>query len=96
MSTRIRNLSSLVLPILQKHSVRRASVFGSVLREDFEQSSSDIDFLVEFADGNSLFDHLRLQVELEQKLQRSVDLVEYDSLPQRISNQVLNSAVSIL
>ncbi|MDA1079595.1 MAG: nucleotidyltransferase domain-containing protein [bacterium] len=96
MSTRLTNLSAQVLPILQKHSVRRASLFGSVLRDDFNQGTSDVDFLVEFSDDRSLFDQLRLQIDLEKELQRSVDVVEYDSLKKRIKNDILDSAVSIL
>jgi uncharacterized protein len=42
----------------QKHHIRKLSVFGSVLREDF-RPESDIDFLVEF-DPNHIPGLIRL------------------------------------
>ncbi|HEV2851561.1 MAG TPA: nucleotidyltransferase family protein [Thermoanaerobaculia bacterium] len=52
------------------------AVFGSVLREDF-RPDSDVDFLVRFAPDArwSLFDHARMERELEELLGREVDLV---------------------
>lgn len=52
------------------------AVFGSVLREDFGPDS-DIDLLVRFASDArwSLFDHARMERELEGLLGREVDLV---------------------
>ena len=37
--------------ICREHKVARLLVFGSVLREDFNPETSDIDFLVEFLPG---------------------------------------------
>ena len=96
MSDRTKTLQTQILPILKRYHVRRASLFGSVLRSDFRPDHSDVDLLVEFSTPQSLFGFLRLKVELEQKLKKSVDVVEYDSLKPRISTQVLSSAVSIL
>jgi predicted nucleotidyltransferase len=52
------------------------AVFGSVLRDDF-RPDSDLDFLVRFAPDArwSLFDHARMERELEGLLGREVDLV---------------------
>lgn len=52
------------------------AVFGSVLRDDF-RPDSDLDFLVRFAPDArwSLFDHSRMERELEELLGREVDLV---------------------
>ncbi|MBD2258442.1 nucleotidyltransferase family protein [Pseudanabaena sp. FACHB-2040] len=57
-------------------SVAELSLFGSVLRDDFH-NHSDIDLLIAFSpDADwSLFDHIRMQQELEAILQRKVDLV---------------------
>lgn len=96
MSDRIQAVQAQALPILIRHQVKRASLFGSILRDDFKPDHSDIDLLVEFSTPQLLFGFLRLKVELEQKLKKSVDVVEYDSLKPRISARVLSSAVSIL
>ncbi len=96
MSGRVKAIQAQVVPILKKYKVKRASLFGSVLREDFQPRKSDIDILVKLDKSQSLFGYLKLKVELEKKLKKSVDVVEYDALKPRIKNQVLNSAVPIL
>lgn len=60
----------------QRHRIRRLSLFGSALRDDFDPKASDIDLLVEFEPGArvSLFDVGGMIVELEDKLGCSVDL----------------------
>ena len=65
----------------RKHRIRKLSVFGSVLREDF-QADSDVDLLVTFEEGATwgLFDLIRMQEELKGILGREVDLVEQESV----------------
>ena len=52
------------------------ALFGSVLRDDFGPES-DIDVLVVFAPNAewSLFDHVRMEEELEASLGRKVDII---------------------
>jgi len=61
--------------------IRELSVFGSVLREDFN-SNSDLDFLVSFEPGTPLdIDRLLdMKEELEARLGRPVDLVEKEAM----------------
>ncbi len=65
----------------RKHNIRKLSLFGSVLRDDFGPDS-DIDVLVEFepAARLSLFDFVRIQEELEALFEHKVDLVEASAL----------------
>lgn len=60
----------------RRWKVVELSVFGSVLRDDF-RPDSDVDLLVRFAPEArwSLFDHARMERELEGILGRKVDLV---------------------
>lgn len=76
------------------------SLFGSVLREDF-QPDSDVDVLVSFAPDVpwSLWDLVTMQEELTQVLGRKVDLVERRAV-ERSENyirrrHILNSAERI-
>jgi predicted nucleotidyltransferase len=57
------------------------SLFGSILREDFNPDS-DVDVLVTFAPDAqvTLFDMVMMQVELKALFARDVDLVEKASL----------------
>ncbi len=42
-----------IAELCQTHHVRRLSVFGSAVRDDFDPERSDVDLLVEFAsDGH--------------------------------------------
>lgn len=62
-----------------RHKGRSIAIFGSVARGD-EHPDSDIDFLVEFLPGSSLFDLVRLQDELRELLNCSVDVVSVGGL----------------
>lgn len=53
----------------------RAALFGSFARGDMDQHS-DVDLLVELAPGMSLLDLSGLKVELQETLERKVDLVQ--------------------
>jgi predicted nucleotidyltransferase len=57
-------------------------VFGSVARGD-ETAASDIDFLVDFDPGSSLFDLLHISEELEQLLGLPMDVVSEGGLKDR-------------
>jgi predicted nucleotidyltransferase len=61
----------------RRHLIRKLSLFGSVLRDDFGPES-DVDVLVEFEERAkpSLFDLVRMEAELQEILGRKVDLVD--------------------
>jgi uncharacterized protein len=65
----------------QRHHIRKLSLFGSVLRDDF-RSDSDVDVLIEFEEDAhvGLFKYFRIQEELERLLGRPVDMVERGAL----------------
>ena len=62
-----------------RHRGRAIAVFGSVARGE-EGPDSDLDFLVEFESGSSLFDLVRLQDDLRALLARPVDVVSLGGL----------------
>jgi predicted nucleotidyltransferase len=67
---------------VRRHKGRTVALFGSVARGE-ETPTSDLDFLVEFEPGSSLFDLLRLQDELTDLLGRPVDVVSSGGLKPR-------------
>ncbi len=67
---------------VRKHRGRTVSLVGSVARGE-ETPTSDLDFLVEFEPGASLFDLLHLQDELTAVLGRRVDIVSSGGLKPR-------------
>ena len=83
MSAQIAIPHDAITAFCQRHRIRRLSLFGSVLRDDF-QPDSDIDVLVEFEPGaqHTLTDLLTMQDQLAEILRRNVDLGERRSVEQ--------------
>jgi hypothetical protein len=77
----------------ERNHIRKLSLFGSVLRDDFT-AESDVDVLVEFAPEHSVgfFKFIALQDELSEMLGRHVDLNTPDFLNRIIRKRVLPSA----
>ncbi len=79
--TRITIPRKKIIEFCKRWRVVEFSLFGSVLREDFNHDS-DIDVLVSFSTDArvSLFDLAQMQIELKEIFSREVDLVEQASL----------------
>ena len=95
MSDRIKKIARVAVPILRRNGVRKAGVFGSVARGEGKKTS-DIDILVETRKGTSMLDFAGLKIELEEKLNSKVDLVEYKTIKLLIKDSILNDEVRIL
>jgi predicted nucleotidyltransferase len=75
-----------------RHHIRKLALFGSVLRDDFDDDS-DVDVLVEF-DANTpvgFFELARMSRELTQLLGRQVDVLTPGFLSRHFRQDVLNS-----
>jgi len=68
--------------VVGQHRGRSVAVFGSVARGD-ETPTSDIDLLVEFEPGSSLFDLFHMSEALEALLGVPVDVVSAGGLKER-------------
>ena len=88
---------------LKRSAVREAAsrfratnprVFGSVLHGT-DQDGSDLDILVDALPGATLFDLGGLQIELEEILGVSVDLLTPGDLPRKFRDQVLAEATPL-
>ena len=76
----------------RRHHVRRLSLFGSVLRDDF-RPDSDIDVLVEFEPGRTPgLRFFAMQEELSEMLGRKVDLNTPNFLSRHVRDQVMAEA----
>jgi predicted nucleotidyltransferase len=73
--------------ILNDYGVVDALVFGSFARGD-AGPKSDLDLLVTYKPGTTLFDMLSLQDELERVLGRKVDLVSHKYLSKRLAKRI--------
>jgi predicted nucleotidyltransferase len=77
----------------QKWQIVELSLFGSILRDDFNPES-DIDVLVTFSDKSEwgLFDHVQMQQGLQALLKRKVDLISHRAL-EHTQNQLLRDEI---
>ncbi|MBI5154421.1 nucleotidyltransferase family protein [Candidatus Poribacteria bacterium] len=80
----------------QLHRIRKLSLFGSILRDDFTPES-DVDILVEFEPGTGigLMGMVRLERELSGLLARKVDLRTAGDLSEYFVDEVLKEAVPV-
>ena len=69
-------------------------VFGSYARGE-QQAGSDVDVLVNFLPGATLFDLVGLAEFLEERLNLRVDVVPVDALREEIREQVLKEALPL-
>lgn len=84
-----------ILDILKKAGVTHSALFGSTSQGKATEAS-DVDLLVEFEKGKSLLDLAQLKADLEEALQKKVDVVTYQSLSPLMREQILKEQVPIL
>jgi len=76
-----------ILKIAANHGARDVRIFGSVARGD-AGAASDLDLLVRFEPGRSLFDHGGLVMDLRDLLGIKVDVVDEDGMRERFRNHI--------
>ena len=93
-TTRIDISKDKIAEFCRRHHIRKLSLFGSVLRDDYRKDS-DVDVLVEFepSHGPRFIGLMKMERELSLLLGgRTVDLVTEKFLNRRIRYQVLATA----
>ena len=84
-----------LLSVLRRHDVLHAGIFGSFARGE-AKADSDLDILVELPNTKSLLDLVALKLELEEVIEREVDVLTYRALHPRIREKALQEQVMIL
>jgi len=82
-----------VAEFCKKHHIRRLSIFGSALRDDFT-TESDVDVLVEFDPLHipGLIRLVGMEIELSEIIGRKVDLRTAQDLSRHFTQEVVESA----
>ena len=80
--------------IRRRYKAEVKGIFGSYARGDFG-ADSDLDLLVDFDDGASLFDLVGLGQYLEEMLGCKVDVVSRRSLREELRASVLNEMIHL-
>jgi len=82
----LENKREAIAELCRKHGVVRMDVFGSAIRDDFQEGESDVDLLADFGDKDpfQLIDaYFGLLEELRALLGSNVDLVMTDAIKNR-------------
>lgn len=80
--------------IMEKFKVKEIAIFGSYARGE-QTDESDIDILVTFEDEATLFDLINLQIFLEERFHRKVDIVSKRALRGKLKSYILSEVITI-
>jgi len=95
MNTYAQQIKQSILPILKRYGVSKAALFGSAIRGQMG-SKSDIDILVQIDKDISLLEFVGLKLDLEEALNRNVDLGEYETIKPLLRERILKEQEIIL
>ncbi|KAB8133685.1 nucleotidyltransferase family protein [Gracilibacillus oryzae] len=84
----------IILNLAAQHGIQNVRVFGSVSRLE-DGPLSDLDLLVDFEKGRSLFDLIRFKQEVEDLINTRVDVVTESSIHWSLKEEVLNGAIQL-
>lgn len=92
--TELRGRRDEIIEVARARGASHVRIFGSVARGDATEAS-DVDFLVDLEPGRSLMDLGGLLIDLQDLLQRDVDVVTERGLRPRVAQRVLADAVEL-
>lgn len=93
-SDALRTNRDAIRRVVESHRAGNPRVFGSVIHGT-DTESSDLDLLVDPLPGVTLFDLGAIQIELEESLGVSVDVLTPKDLPIKFRDQVLGEALPV-
>lgn len=76
-----------IVAFLKERNAKKIGVFGSFARRE-DVAESDIDVLVSFRDGVSLFDLVGMELDLSDLVGKKIDLVEEEGVDRRLKPYV--------
>lgn len=81
-------------PFIDEYGIKKAGVFGSYARGD-ANGSSDIDLLLEFRKEFRILELCRLKQTLQERLVKTVDIVEFPYIDPLIRDNILKEVVLV-
>jgi predicted nucleotidyltransferase len=75
----IDSIRLMILPVVLKYGIERATLFGSYARGEAKEDS-DVDFLIECNGIDTMTEYLSLTDDLKTAIGKNVDIVMYDAL----------------
>jgi predicted nucleotidyltransferase len=83
-----------ILALARQYGAHDVRIFGSVARDQVEEGS-DLDLIVRFEPGRTLFDHGGLMMDLRELLGIKVDVVSEGGMRKRFREHALKEAVPL-
>ena len=93
MKTKLLDIKKKIVPILKKHKVTKAGIFGSYARGE-QTKKSDIDILIEVK--GSLLDVVKIEMALQEKLKKEIDVLTYNGISPYLKEKILAEEVRII
>ena len=90
----IPEIKAIVTPIAKSHGVAKVYLFGSYARNE-ATGASDIDFWIESGEIQSLFALGGFYADLEDGLQKHIDIVTNDAIDKRFHDEIRKEEVAI-
>jgi len=88
-----KTLESLNQEVRKKYKAEVIGIFGSYVQGK-QKKKSDLDVLVKFHEGATLFELIGLSIFLEEKLGiKKVDVIPYDAVREEIRDRIFKEAV---
>jgi len=94
MLDKVRDKREAIMRLAEANKIGKVFVFGSCARKE-ERPDSDIDFLVDFEPGASLFDHVHMRDGLSDLFGVKVDVVSSKGLDPFVAPYILRDAVEL-
>lgn len=88
------DITQKIIPVLEKYGVKKAALFGSYARGDYDEKS-DVDILIQPPKKMGL-KFFGLKHSLEDTLQKKVDLVSYNGIDKYLKPFILEHQKQIL
>lgn len=90
----LRERRDAILEIARRYGAHDVRVFGSVARGDAGENS-DLDLIVRFEPGRTLFDHGGLIMDLQELLGEKVDVISEGGMRERFRIHVMKDLVPL-
>ena len=94
MNKEVYNLLKEIKPRLDKYHLRRLRIFGSQARDDYRKDS-DVDLIVEFSQTPTYFKLARMKREIEEYLNKKVDIVFEHKIFPELKENILKDATDV-
>lgn len=91
----LEDIKQKAVPILKEARVKKAALFGSYVRGDATKDS-DIDILVDLSKNATLLDLVGIKQDLEEVLQKKVDVITYRGIDPLLKKSILNNQYLLL